>query len=187
VVSNKLKRERLEENRQRHEKHQTLQSRGQEMQQQQLQDLLQNPQVFELLTRPDLEHKSPAIQDIAAEHLHIDQVLSIYDTDDLWRKGWKNKIWTGKIRMSYPFAESRTDDQVVNEVQRRIHGHDKRPLTADESRSIEATLEQKTDREKRGADGEFVELLLSQVVESKEQSNDSRSSGGIGSRIFGGD
>lgn len=155
------------------------------MQQRQLQDLLQNPQVFELLTQPDLERTDGPIEDIAGEHLHVDQVLSIYKRDDLWRKGWGNKIWAGRIKMSYPFPESRTSDQLVNRVQRRIHGHDKRPLKSDERRSIDSTLEQKTDREKRSDDGEFVELLLSQVVESKEQSNDSRDSGGLLS--FGGD
>ena len=178
-MASKLNQKRIEEDRQTHERHQSLQAQGQQMQAKQLQDLMQNPQVFELLTKPDLEHKDQTTEDIAAEHLHVDQVLSVLEDDDLWRKGWKNKIWTTRIQMSYPFAESRTSDEMVNEVQRRIHGHDKRPLTSDESRSIEATLEQKTDREKRAGSGEFVELLLSQVVESKEQSNDSGSSGGL--------
>lgn len=180
-------RQNLEENRQSHEKEMQLQQQGQQLQQEQLRDLLHNPQVFELLTRPDLEHAEPWLEDVVGEHLHIDQVLSIYDRDDLWRKGWKNKIWANKVEMSYPFPESQSDDPRVQEVQRRIHGHDKRPLQSDERRKIRAAFEQKTDREKRGDDGEFVDLLLSQVVKSEERSNETNDSGGLLSGLTGGD
>lgn len=166
-------------------KHQQMQSQGQEMQRRQVMDLMQNPAVIDTLVEPDLDDADPALSQIPREHLHIDQVLAIYDSDDLWRKGWKNKIWAGRIQMSFPFEESRTDDRRINEIQKRIHGHDKRPLTADERRNVQARLEQKTDREKRSKNGEFVELLLSQVVKSEEKNSDTnQGSGGLLS--FGG-
>lgn len=165
--------EQLEKDRQTFEKHSQLQSDGQMLQQEQLRDLLQNPQVFELLTEPDVTEKPEKswLNSLAEEHLHIDQVLSIYDRDDLWRKGWANKIWAEQIIMSYPHPESRSADKRVQKVQERIHGHDKAPLTTDQERQIRSIFEQKTDREKRGEDGEFVDLLLSQVVKSEERSS----------------
>lgn len=179
VFNQKLKQEEIEEDRREHQKHQQMQNEGQNMQRRQLQDLLQNPQVIDRLVKPDTEGADPHMEAIVSEHLHVDQVLSIYEDDDLWRKGWKNKIWAGKIEMSFPFEEARTDNRRVNEIQKRIHGHDKRPLQTDERRKINALMEQKTDREKRGSDGEFVELLLSQVVKSEERNDDSNNSGGL--------
>ncbi len=175
----RLNRQKIEEERQEHQRHSQLQQQGQDLQKEQLQDLMQNPQVFELLTRPDLESDEPWLDEITGEHLHIDQVLSIYDRDDLWRKGWRNKILANKTAMSYPFPESRSDNPRVQEVQRRIHGHDKRPLTTDEERKVRAKFEQKTDREKRGDSGEFVDLLLSQVVRSEERSSEKSDTGGL--------
>jgi hypothetical protein len=184
---NGLNRQKIEEDRQEHERHQNLQQQGQQLQQEQLRDLLHNPQVFELLTRPDNAGTEPWLEEIVGEHLHIDQVLSTYDRDDLWRKGWANKIWANKVSMSYPFPESRSDHERVQDVQRRIHGHDKRPLTTDEERKVRAKFEQKTDREKRGKDGEFTDLLLSQVVRSEERSSEKNDSGGLLSGLRGGD
>jgi len=174
----------IEENRQEHQKHQQMQQQGQSMQQRQMVDLLQNPQVIDTLVEPDLDDAKPHLQSIVDEHLHIDQVLAIYGSDDLWRKGWKNKMWAGQIQMSYPHQEARTDNHRINEIQKRIHGHDKRPLTTDERRNVKARLEQKTDREKRAKDGTFVELLLSQVVKSEERNSDGGDSGGFS--LFGG-
>jgi len=187
VASRTLNREKIEQDRQEHEKHRQMQSEGQNLQRQQMQDLLHNPQVVEKLTKPDLDNVDDKVIDIAGEHLHSDQVLSMFDRDDLWRKGWGNKIWTGRIMMSYPFPESLSDNARVNEIQRRIHGHDKRPLRADERRELEALMEQKTDREKRGKNGQFVELFLSQVVRSEERSNDSGKRGPLSSLLGGGE
>jgi hypothetical protein len=174
-----LNRKKIEEERQEHETHRQLQQQGQNLQQEQLRDLFHNPQVFELLTRPDTDSDERWLNEVVGEHLHIDQVLSIYDRDDLWRKGWNNKILANKTTMSYPFPESRSDNSRVQEVQRRIHGHDKRPLTADESRKVRSKFEQKTDREKRGDEGEFVDLLLSQVVRSEERSSETDGGGSL--------
>lgn len=164
-----------------------MQATGQQAQHEQLRDLLQNPAVFELLTRPDEAGDEEWLADEVGEHLHIDQVLSELDTDDLWRKGWGNKMLYTKIRMSHAWPESRTDDETIEAIQTRINGHDRRPLTAEQARKLKAKTEQKTDREKRSKSGNFVELLLSQVVRSEEKSSNSDgSSGGRLSRLFGG-
>lgn len=170
--------EKLQKQSQEHEKHRQLQGSGQQMQEEELRDLLHNPQVMEMLLDPDDSSWPPWLEEVVGEHLHKDQVLAIYDEDDLWRKGWANKIWATLIDMHYPPEESRSPDPLVNEVQQRIHGHDKRPLLPDERRKIEASMEQKTDREKRAKSGEYVDLLLSQVVRSEERSSASDDSNG---------
>lgn len=171
--------EKLQKDRQDFEKHRQLQSGGQQLAQEELRDLLHNPQVMQMLLEPDQSSWPPWLEEVVGEHLHTDQVLAIYDEDDLWRKAWTNKIWHTLIMMHYPPEESRSPDDLVNECQRRIHGHDKRPLLPDERRQIEATMEQKTDREKRAKTGEFLDLLLSQVVRSEERSSDDNSSSSL--------
>ena len=150
------------------------------MQQDQLRDRPHNPQVIETLTAADLDDAPAWITSELASHLHKDQVLATYSDDDLWRKGWGNKIWAEKIIMSFPSDASRSPDPLVQECQRRMHGHAKEPLTSDEKRRLRSRLEQKTDREKRALDGDYAELLLSQVVKSEERSTgDDEDSGSL--------
>lgn len=165
--------EKLQKNQQEHDERMQLQQSGQRMQEEELRDLLHNPQVMEMLLEPDTSSWPSWLEVVAGEHLHMDQVLAIFDEDDLWRKAWGNKITATKITMHYPPQESRSSSDLVNETQKRIHGHDKQPLLPDQRRRIEAAMEQKTDREKRAKGGEYGDLLLSQVVRSEERSSDS--------------
>ncbi len=129
---------------------------------------------MELLLRPDINAEE-WLEETLSDHVNIDQVLSIFDEEDLWKLQWKNKLWTTKTHWSYPPPESQNPSDLVNEVQEAIHGFDKRPLTPDERREIEAGFEHKTTREKRAKDGKFVDLILSQVLKAESKQSDSGS------------
>jgi len=152
-------------------------------QQQSLQDMLGDPQVVELLLESDLSHDDPWVEDLLGEHLHIDEVLAQFDGDDLWRKGWHNRIVSGKVQASFPPQESRSSNDRVNHILERVHGVDHQPLTPRQRQTINSKLNQKTDRAKRGKDGTFLELFLGSVVKSEEKRSDDT---GDGDRLLGG-
>ncbi|WP_344057158.1 hypothetical protein, partial [Microbispora corallina] len=97
--------ERQQRAQQRHEKELAMEQSGHQMQQEDLRDLLNNPQVMEMLLDVE-DYEDPTLEEIAGEHMNRDQVLAIFDGEDLWRKGWKNKLWTTRVLASYPFPES---------------------------------------------------------------------------------
>lgn len=152
-------------------------------QQQSVQQLLGNPQVVELLLEADLSNDGQWIESLVGENLHIDEVLAQFDDEDLWRKGWDNRITSGKTQASFPPQESRSASGRVNQVLARVHGVDHKPLSPRQRQSINAKLDQKTDRAKRGKDGQFLELFLGSVVKSEEKRSESESEN---SRLLGG-
>lgn len=171
----------------RHQKDLQLTQAGQQAQQEQLRDLLHNPQVIDQLLTADLSHDDEWVVSLLGEHLHIDEVLAVLDDDSLWRKGWSNRIKAGKTQMSFPPSPSRSPDDRVNDVQQRMHGVDDEPLTPRKRQTVNAKMDQKTDRAKRADRGTFLELLLSQVVKSEEKASTEGGGGGRISDLLGRD
>lgn len=152
-------------------------SAGMGTQQELMREMMQNPEVIELLSTADLPSGAQSdklwISEITEEHLNMDQVLSIRDDRDLWERKWLNPNVADEVIMSYPSWESRSPDERVRQVRHRIRGDEKEPLDPDEKRKLRQMFEQKYDRETRAKGGKFMELLLSQVVESKQSSKQS--------------
>lgn len=163
---------------------------GMDAQKRQLRDLWQNPEVLETLSNPDFAEGAQTdkawLKEMVEEHLHRDQVFSIYDERDVWEKQWLNRNVADRIIMSYPCPESRTSNERVKNVRERIHGHAKEPLTPDEKRKLRATMEQKTDREKRAKGGKFMDLVLSEVVRSEQSTRHDDESSGLWQKLVGG-
>lgn len=164
-------------------------SAGMNTAQEAMREMMQNPEVIELLSSADSPDGAQSdkswIPEITEEHLHMDQVLAIRDERDMWESKWLNKNIADEIMMSYPTTESRSPNERVQKVRSRIRGDHKEPLDPDEKRKLREALEQKTDRESRARDGEFMELLLSQVVESR-QSSDANEDTSVWGELFGG-
>lgn len=151
-------------------------SQGQSMAQEQLRDVLQSPEVIETLSDADIDFTRGQtdkswISEATEEYLHRDQVLANNTKRQLWERKWLNPNRADQIIMSFPHPESRTDNERVQRVRERIRGDDKEPMSPARRQKIRNVVgEQKTDRESRALDGQYMELLLSQVVTSKQQS-----------------
>lgn len=180
----------LQEQQAEQQRHQQQVAAGMGAQEQQLRELMQNPEVIERLAGvhwPDGAQSDKAwIPEIVEEHLHMDQVLSIVDSREMWEKQWLNGNIADEILMSYPCPEARTESQRQREVIARIRGDRKEPLDADERRKLRAALDRKTDRERRARGGKFMDLLLTQVVRSEESTSRDDDGGGLLSGLFGG-
>lgn len=176
----------LQDQQHRQQKDQQRESVGHQMQQEQLRGLLENPQNIDKLLEADLTHDPQWIDELAGQHLHRDEVLSIHTDDDIWRKSWNNKLWVTLLGMTFPDESSRSPSDRVNKVQRRMTGVDHEPLTPRKKQRIEAKFEQKSDRARRAASGKFLDLLLTQVVRSEETSDDSGESGLVSGLLGGG-
>lgn len=179
-MSNRDRQDAIDEQR-ANQRHAQNQSVGLE-QQQSLNDLLGNPQVVEMLLEADLEDDPEWVRNLLGSELHIDEVLAQFDDEDLWRKGWRNRIRSGKLQASFPAEESRSANPRVNAIMQRIHGVEEQPLSPRERQTINAKMAQKTDRAKRGKGGTFLELFLGSVVKSEEKRSDD---GGDGDRLLG--
>ncbi|QSG02520.1 hypothetical protein [Natranaeroarchaeum sulfidigenes] len=162
-------------------------SAGMGPQQEMMREMMQNPEVIELLSTADLPTGAQSdkswLPELTEEHLNMDQVLAIRDDRDLWERKWLNPNVADEILMSYPSWESRTPNERVEKVRQRIRGDEKEPLDPDQKRKIRSMFEQKYDRETRANGGKFMELLLSHVVESKQNSKQSDDSSVFGSLL----
>lgn len=181
-----LQRQQAEEQR-----HQQNQQAGLRRQQKQAGGLFSNPDVLEELTEADLPEGAQSdkawLAEMMEEHLHKDQVFSIYDDRTIWEKQWLNQNIPDEIMTSYPFPASRSENPRVREVRSRIRGDEKEPLTPDEKRAIRALGEQKTDRERRSKGGKFMDLTLSEVVRSEQSTTtDENGGGGLWAKLTGG-
>jgi hypothetical protein len=161
----------------RHATERQARAGGQQLQQEQMRGMLQNPEVLEMLLLPSLSNDPTSIGAALSPHFHIDEVLSFLSDDDIWRKSWDAKIIETRTRMSYPPPESHSPDERVRDVQQRIHGYDRGPLRPGDKEDLSARVKQKADRARRAADGRTVELLLSQVVDVGEQHSDDGNDG----------
>lgn len=160
---------------------------GQQLQQEQLRGLLQNPRVLEMLLDAGLSPSPDDLDGELAPYFHSDEILSINQDRDVWEKSWDAALVETRMRMAYPPQESKSPDERVQEVQRRMHGHDRTALGPDDRRQLDARMKQKADRARRARGGTFLELLLSQVVDVGETRSEDSGEGGLISRYLGGD
>lgn len=165
---------------------------GMPVAQEQLREMMMNPDVIETLSDADLDFdagqtdKSWLADDIE-EFLTRDQVMANRSSRNLWERQWTNPNLGDMLVQSYPHPESRTSSPRVKRVRQRIRGDEKRPVRAEEKLKIRKSLsEQKTDRESRSKGGKYMELLLTQVVTSKQTSQNERGERSFFDKLFGG-
>lgn len=167
-------------------------SSGMPMQQEQLREVLMNPDVIETLSDADLEFDNGQtnkawLADDIEEFLGRDQVMANRSRRNLWERTWTNPNLGDQLVMSYPHPESRTSNKRVERVRQRIRGDEKRPLTPEEKVKIRRSLsETKTDRESRAKNAKYMELLLTQVVTSNQSTKTDEGNRSFFDRLLGG-
>jgi hypothetical protein len=166
----------LQEQQQRDQRHSQNQQQAGDLAREQMRDMMRNPEVIRELSDADepagAQTDKSWVPEITEEHLHRDQVYAIHGDRELWERKFLNQNTADLTIMSYPRPESKTPHERVRRVRNRIRGDSKKPLSPDERRKLRQTLgEQKYDRETRASDGKFMELMLSQVVESRQKTS----------------